>query len=108
MKTKILALVLGTFLAIPCVLRAEEVEIFDPVAFAVSIALVDTLYYEITDVSNMTVKVVDHYIEDGEQYYVYPDLRGTIVIPDTVKHGGQSYCVTEIGSTAFSEKLWYN
>lgn len=27
MKTKILALVLGTFLAIPCVLRAEETEI---------------------------------------------------------------------------------
>jgi hypothetical protein len=60
-----------------------------------------TLYYNITNNTNgnRTVEVTSQNTSSGSYYSVYP--TGSLVIPSTVTHNGNSYSVTNIGSCAF-------
>lgn len=102
MKAKILALVLGASLAIPCVLRAEEVEY----AYDFKVANEDgvELAYRIINKDSSQVAVTYTAVGQIDTTTVnYPDLTcDSISIPESVIYNAKSYIVCNIDEFAFA------
>ncbi len=63
---------------------------------------VDGVFYQLKDDGNAEVTFRGDE-EDGWMYFSAEDLYvGDVVIPDTVRYGGASYCVTALGDDAFA------
>ena len=60
---------------------------------------VDGIYYNITDNVNNGVEVTFQ----GEEWDLYDEYSGQVVVPETVSHNGVNYRVTGIGAYAFGD-----
>lgn len=62
---------------------------------------VNGIFYNIlsTTSEDLTLKVEVTY--EGDSYSAYDEYSGTVVIPETVRYGGNTYAVTQIHESAF-------